>query len=114
MNALLEQNEVFINENDDVEEIIHSIDTDLTNDPWKNFSYAIIQQAARDYLLDGVKLNEQNIKEKEKRHLIADMRSIRKFFRGDLYYSLTNISPEYLIKQLDDKIERLTGQNEFI
>lgn len=69
----------------------------LSTECAQNLGIAIIKQAADDYreVKHILQTNPNNTKAK------AEVENIRNFFFGDLFKSLTELNPHYLLNRLD-------------
>ena len=64
-------------------------------DCYQDLANAIVQQAAKDYVSAMRKLPDS---EKAKK----DLRELEAFFHSDWYELLTDVNPDYLIRQLKE------------
>ena len=72
----------------------------ITDDPYESLGNAIILQAVKDYraALRRIKHNPKN------RMAIDETLLIEKFFRGQLYGTITNVDGEFLIDKLRKEV----------
>ena len=70
------------------------------NDTYERLSNAIVLQAVKDYrnALKRLKKHPQNEK------ALNTKREVERFFRSDLYASLTTVNPEMLITKLKKEV----------
>lgn len=86
---------------------------ELTNIGVENLSRAIVVQAARDYLQLKTAIRD-NPDDKDVESWKAGLNSIKHFFNSEWYHTLTKVSPEYLIRKLDEAFEEGKTSIEYI
>lgn len=71
----------------------------------ENLANAIIEASARDYIAVKRNINypPRNFKPADINNAVSMANTLLRFFRSDCYSRLTNLDPEYLIKEMDKK-----------
>lgn len=65
---------------------------------YENLANAIIEQAVHDYLVA------------KKKNYVGKIKEIEKFFHSDMFTMLTNVDPDFLLKELEVKYGNVPKQ----
>lgn len=90
----------------------------IRNDGYVNLANAIVEQAAKDYLMYKKRLyilgddDDPNEIRGEVIRYRSKLNDVRKFFKSKWYKTLTDLNVEMLVRQLDEEFEEWKTEHE--
>ena len=90
----------------------------IRNDGYVNLANAIVEQAAKDYLMYKKRLyilgddDDPNEIRGEVIRYRNKLNDVRKFFKSKWYKTLTDLNVEMLVRQLDEEFEEWKTEHE--
>ena len=90
----------------------------IRNDGYVNLANAIVEQAAKDYLMYKKRLyilgddDDPNEFRGEVIRYRNKLNDVRKFFKSKWYKTLTDLNVEMLVRQLDEEFEEWKTEHE--